>query len=181
MEQFYPYVHLAAVAVFSLAVAYGGLSDLRSFRIPNWTSLAALACFFPAALAAGWGMSAVLAHLGAGAAVLGAGFILFALGLFGGGDVKLLAAIAVWTGWESLPAYLLVVVLIGGVLALALVAFRRLKLTGRAASIAWVRQLHSEKRDVPYGVAIAAAAIVLLPKLEVLSPAAEWFATSGID
>ena len=44
---------------------------------------------------------AVVWGLGAGAVMLIAGFALFAAGIFGGGDAKLLAASAVWFGWSG--------------------------------------------------------------------------------
>lgn len=169
-------MHLTAAVVFLFAVVYAGFSDLCSFRIPNWTCLVVLACFFPAAVASGWGMTEMSINLGAGATTLGIGLVLFARGLIGGGDVKLLATISVWTGWGGLPAFLLVVAAFGGVLALALLAFRRLELSEGLSGLAWVGRLHSERRHIPYGVAIAAGAIAVIPRLAVLSPVAAWFA-----
>ena len=54
--------------------------------------------------------------------LLGAG--LFALGLFGGGDVKLIAAMALWTGFADLARFLLVMGAAGGLLGLVLLLKR---------------------------------------------------------
>jgi prepilin peptidase CpaA len=157
-------VHLAAVVVFPLCMAYGAVSDLCRFDIPNWISVALSASFLAAALAQGWEVSAMLSHLGAGALMLLIGFILFALKLFGGGDAKIMAAAALWFGWGGLAPFLLITTLGGGVLAVALVVFRRLPLPGFLASKACIRQLHSENPGVPYGVAIAVAAFIVFPR-----------------
>jgi prepilin peptidase CpaA len=53
--------------------------------------------------------------------------ILFAAGIFGGGDTKLLAAIMLWAGPALAPSFLIYTMLAGGVLALAwLTPVRRL-------------------------------------------------------
>ena len=171
VEEVRTIVQWTAAAFFLLAMAYGGLSDLRGFRIPNWISLVAFLSFFPAAIGAGWQGPLVLLHLGAGVGVVAVGALLFAFGVVGGGDVKLMAAAAVWAGWRALPAFLVLMALGGGALALALVLFRRWKLPAALASRAWVRRLHSEEKGVPYGVAIAGAAIILLPDLAVVAAA----------
>ncbi|MBO33728.1 MAG: hypothetical protein CMM74_12260 [Rhodospirillaceae bacterium] len=53
-------------------------------------------------------------HFGGGLAVFLIGAVLHYFRLFGGGDVKLLAAIAIWTGTASLGAFLFLVAIIGG-------------------------------------------------------------------
>lgn len=151
---------------------YGGISDLCRFQIPNWISLVIVAGFLPAAVGLGWSMGTVGLHFGAGFAMLILGVILFSLNVFGGGDAKLLAAIAVWTGWGPLPFYLLMVALAGGALTLLLIVFRRLSLPAMLARYGWVHRLHSEEIAVPYGVAIAAVAVAMLPGLSVATAGA---------
>ena len=46
------------------------------------------------------------------------GFALFAAGLFGGGDAKLMAAAALWLGWSTGTSVLVFTALAGGVLAI---------------------------------------------------------------
>lgn len=88
-------------------------------------------------------------HCASGLLVLAVGFTLFAWNLFGGGDVKLLAALAFWTGFSDLPRLLLVTTLAGGALALGILVWRRLRLaTGETID-----------QRLPYGIAIAAGGI----------------------
>ena len=53
------------------------------------------------------------------------GALLFAFGLFGGGDVKLVAAMALWTGFADLPRFLLIMGAAGGLLGLVLLLKRK--------------------------------------------------------
>ena len=165
MDQIFHLMHVAAACAFALTMAYAGISDVLSYRIPNWIPVVIAAALFPAAVGAGWDIDAMAIQFGAGAAVLIAGVVLFALGVIGGGDAKLLAAGAVWTGWGELPAFFLLVALGGGVLGLALIAFRRAKLPAAIEARAWARRLHDAASPAPYGVAICMAALVLLPDL----------------
>jgi prepilin peptidase CpaA len=160
-------VHLIAVAIFVAAMLQGAATDLARYEIPNWTSLAIVAAYPFAALAAGFGTVDILIGFAVGAGCLVIGIGLFAFNLFGGGDVKLLAAGAVWAGWTGLPAYLLVIVLAGGLLSLFLLIFRRLPLPRALRAVGWIEALHGGGAKVPYGVAIAGGALMLLPVLPV--------------
>lgn len=75
----------------------------------------------------------------------------FALGLMGGGDVKLIAALALWLPAWEMARLLALMALAGGVLSLAALGFHRLR-------------SREGQPEVPYGVAIAFAAIVCLGK-----------------
>lgn len=169
METLLSFLHHGAAIAFLVAMAYGGLNDFLTFQIPDWTSIVGVLAFPAAALAANWDASAMLSNGAAGAAALAVGFGLFAVRAIGGGDAKLLAVAAVWFGWSGLPRYLLAVALLGGVLAVAVLAFRRLALPARLASVAWVSRLHEPGRGIPYGIAISIAAMVLFEDLPVMS------------
>ena len=80
----------AAVAVFGAAMVYAVISDLRAFRVPNWVSGLVVASFLVVASTNASPWPALLGNLITGLAVLAVGFALFAAGLFGAGDVKLL-------------------------------------------------------------------------------------------
>ena len=101
-----------ALAVFAGAMVIGAASDLYRYEIPNEVSIAIVVAFVPAAFAGGLGLLdiAVALAVGFGCMIIGIG--LFVINLFGGGDVKLLSAGAVWAGWEALPSYLFVVGLV---------------------------------------------------------------------
>ena len=166
-------VEFAAVLLMQAALVYAALRDLVSFQIPNWLSLAIAADFLAAALAGPTVLSDIGWHLSAGLAALAVGALLFWRGMIGGGDAKLLAACAVWAGWSGFVPFILAVTVLGGVLTVLIVIFRRAELTGRWAGRAWIRRLHSGEKGVPYGVAIGLGGLVTLGGAPV-SGAAGW-------
>ena len=115
-----PALWLATAAMLPLMLLTAWY-DLKHLRIPNALPLAVLAVFLAAGL---WGLpfETFLWRLVAGAAVLAAGFALFAAGLIGGGDAKMAAALAPFVAGEDLPALLIVY----AVVALALLLVLRL-------------------------------------------------------
>ena len=72
---------------------------------------------------------------------------------------------------QHLPTALVATVL-GGVLTLALLGLRRLPLPAVFARQAWIIRLHDADAGVPYGVALAAGAFVVLPGTEIFHLAA---------
>ena len=80
----------------------------------------------------------------------GAALALYLLRAFGGGDMKLLAAAAIWMPLPSLPVFLFALALAGGLQALAVLALRR---AGAAAPVA------RPATRMPYGLSIAAAGL----------------------
>lgn len=156
-------------AVFAAALLDACRSDLREFRIANRDTLAIVAAFAVAVPAAGMDVTGVLVHAGAGAAVFAAGVALYALGVWGGGDVKLTAAVALMTGFAGMPRFLVVMTLAGGLLAVLALVARRLPLAAGNSLKGWGERLVSNGH-VPYGVAIAAGgfdwlAMSWLPRL----------------
>jgi prepilin peptidase CpaA len=108
--------------------------------------------------------AAILAAIGCAAGVIVFGGVLFSRGWIGGGDVKLLAAAALWAGAGAFPPLLLLTGLIGGLLALFF-------LTPLGARITAARDPRPERvsadnprmrgTPLPYGVAIAAAGLLV--------------------
>jgi prepilin peptidase CpaA len=98
------------------------------------------------------------------AGVLLFGFIFFALGWVGGGDAKLAAVTALWFGPDHTPAYLFYMALLGSAFTLAILQFRVLPLPAYLQNRSWIARLHSHGSSVPYGVAMALAALVVLPQ-----------------
>lgn len=139
------------------------ISDFMTLRIPNWLNGVIALAFFPMALITGMPAEAILWHGLASLAVLAVGFGLFSAGLIGGGDAKLLAAVALWIGWTQLPPFLVITALAGGVLALAMKVWQMLRIEGEIHEISWAKRLFGTKMDLPYGVAIAAGAILAFP------------------
>ncbi len=154
---------LAASASFIAAVSWAGAMDLVTMKIRNGLILILLSLYAILAPLAGWsiaeiGMSAALAG-----GVLVCTFVCFAFGWIGGGDAKLAPVVALWLGAEQVPVYLIYSAIFGGVLTLALLQFRMLLLPAFCLDIPWITRLHDKDTGVPYGVAMAAAALVVFP------------------
>ena len=148
---------------FPTVMAMAAVSDLLTMTIPNRLTLVLAAGFGLACLAAGLGVAEVGSHLSAGVAMLVLGFAFFAFGWIGGGDAKLFAAAALWFGWEQLLDYGLAAGLIGGALTIAILLARRMPLPPILVRQSWILRLHDPKTGVPYGIALAAAALALYP------------------
>ncbi len=160
------------LAVFPALLAVAAGWDVASFTIPNRVQLAIVAAFVGFALAAGMPAGDFGWHLLSAAIALAVSFALFAVGYIGGGDAKLFAAVALWLGWDALPAYAIFATLSGGVLALVLITLRRWPLPAFLAGEGWIARLHERDAGMPYGVALAAGALLLLPQTELFRLAA---------
>lgn len=157
-------LQLLPLILFAGLVVVAGLKDVTSYTIPNWISLALIATFPIAAVVAGIGWAAAGLALAVSFGVLVVGMAMFAMRWMGGGDAKLLAACTLWMGLSGVAPFLLTTGFAGGALTLALMSFR----SGWLAPViaggpAWVRRLGDKQGDVPYGVAIAAGALLTLP------------------
>lgn len=158
-----------ALAAYVVLLVLAGLNDFFSLRIPNWLTAALAAAFLPVALIFGHHVE-WLSHLGAGLVVFAVAAILFALRVMGGGDVKLLAAVAVWMGLRQLLPFLVLTVMIGGGFALLLLLLRGPM--ARLAFLAVLRRLPAfaeSKVRLPYGIPIAAAGILMAPSLSLFA------------
>jgi prepilin peptidase CpaA len=127
-----------------------GIEDARRRTISNWTNLAV------ATLAPVWWWAQAYAlwpdiaiQLAFAAVVFGLFVGAFALGMMGGGDVKLIGALALWLPVVPFLNLLIVMSLAGGAVTLLMVAERRLR--PREGAL-----------EVPYGVAIAFAGLLAL-------------------
>lgn len=140
-----------------LLLSCAAWTDFRTLRIPNLIT-AAVAGLFPLhAVLTGMPAGTVfLQHASAGLAVLAGGFLLFAAGKLGGGDAKLLAAVALWLGWPELTPALFAISLAGAGVCFAVIGLR-------ASTVPlWLdlKGLHSvaleNGKGAPYAIAVAA-------------------------
>lgn len=155
---------LGILVIFPFLMAYAAASDLLTMLIPNRISLALVAGFAVLACTGLMSVEEIGLHLGAAALVLTVTFGLFAFGVIGGGDAKLAAATALWLGFDGLVDYLLVASLLGGGLTLAILAARSHPLPQAAARLPFVLHLHDAKTGIPYGIALAGAALLVFPQ-----------------
>jgi prepilin peptidase CpaA len=152
-------------SILTLLLIWAMVTDLQRFIIPNWLN-ATIIILYPLAC---WVLSPILDwQMGLlGFAVLFTiGYIIFALGIAGGGDVKLLAALALWIGFnKTLIDFVLLMAVLGGILTLCLLLIRRIMpyVFMRAQwSAQRIPQVCSDNQPIPYGIAIAGAFLWLL-------------------
>lgn len=137
---------LSSLASLLMAAAAG---DLRSRQIPNWLTAAIALLAIPFWFSAGlpvWPDMALRVAVGAGLFATFAG--LFYLGMMGGGDVKLIAALALWLPPLAVLTLLTIMAIAGGLLTLIMLVRARLAKSGTP--------------EVPYGVAIALAGMWMI-------------------
>ncbi len=149
--------------LFPALMAFAASSDLLTMTISNRLSLALAGGFFLLTAVTGMDFAAIGMHLAAAALVLVVAFAMFTQGWIGGGDAKLVAATALWFGFGHLLDYLIYASLLGGVLTILLIQFRLLPLPGLLARQQWIMRLHDKAGGVPYGIALAAAALIVYP------------------
>ncbi|PZQ58796.1 MAG: peptidase [Sphingomonas taxi] len=137
-------------AVMGALLVSAGIEDVRTREIANWKN-AAIALLAPL-----WWVSigldpwpAMIGQVLIAAVVFGLFVCAFALGQMGGGDVKMIGALALWLTPLRLLDMLLAMAVIGGALTLAMLIERRVRRSGAAI-------------EVPYGVAIALAGLLAL-------------------
>jgi len=164
------FIPAAFLILFSALVIVAALHDLVSFTIPNWISVALVVAFVPAVWVAGLPVAAIGVHLAVGLAAFAVAVAMFALRWIGGGDAKLLAAVALWIGLPALGTFALATAVAGGALALVLLAVRKDWVRAHAGTPpAWAQRLMQPDGPAPYGVAIAFGSLFALPATDILA------------
>jgi len=138
------------VGALAIALLVAAFTDIRRRQIDNWLN-AAIALAAPLF----WWASGlhlwpdVALQLGVAAVTFLALAGLFAIGAMGGGDVKLLTALALWLPWNLFVQLLLIMAIAGGVLTVVLGMWH-------------VMRRNKNKLKIPYGVAIAGAGLWII-------------------
>lgn len=138
---------IAVLGLLSVLLVIAMVTDWRARDIPNWLT-AAVAVLAPA----WWWASGYTLWPGVGmqiifcAVVFAIGLGLFAANAMGGGDVKLLAALALWLPGFELLRMIVIMSLIGGALTVAMLVWHRAR-------------KREGNPEIPYGLAISAAAL----------------------
>ena len=146
-----------ALIVAALLVAAAAQDAVR-LRISNLIVLLVLVGAIVAVVVAGPEL-ALWKNLVVFLALLAIGTPMFAAGKLGGGDVKLLAAVGLWFDFVGALWMILAVALAGGLLALVVLILR---------SFGWSEEIRRRVvllrpgGGIPYGVAIAAGALIAM-------------------
>jgi prepilin peptidase CpaA len=148
---------------FPVAMAFAAANDLFTMKIPNRISLALIGGFVAIALITRMPLETLGLHVVIAVAVLIATFTLFSLNMLGGGDAKLMAAGALWMGPDHIIEFVAYVTIFGGILAVAMLGYRNFLPANALPLPAWARRLHRTGEGIPYGIAIAAAGLMLFP------------------
>ena len=138
------------LVILGLVLLAAAIIDVRTYTIPNWLNLAValLALLFWWAIALPlWPDAAI--RLGVAFAVFALLALAFYLGMMGGGDVKLAAALALWFPPLATVKLLVIMSFAGGVLTLIMILVHR---AGRKEG----------RPKIPYGVAIAVGGWAIL-------------------
>jgi prepilin peptidase CpaA len=162
---------LLVLGLFPGAMAFAAASDLLTMKISNRLSLGLAVAFFPVSFLIGMPLVDIGYHVAASALVLAVCFSFFAMGWIGGGDAKLAAATALWLGFAYLTQYLFLAAILGGALTLVLLMLRRYPLPLSLVGTRWIERLHAPGTGVPYGIALAASALLVYPKTQFIQAA----------
>jgi prepilin peptidase CpaA len=154
------------LTLFPAMMAFAASSDLFTMTIANKVSLILIGGFVLLALLTGMSGPDMLTHAGVAAAVLVVAFLCFTRGWIGGGDAKLAATTVLWLGVAHLADYLVYASLLGGALTLAIIQYRAVPMPQLLLGREWAERLHRPDSGVPYGIALAIAALVVYPHTE---------------
>jgi len=157
--------------VFPFCMVFAAVSDMVSMTIANRISVILVAAFALVAPFTGMDWATYGWHFAAGGLVLSITFAMFAAGVMGGGDAKLLSSTAVWMGMSmELMQYVFYGAMIGGVLTLLIIIYRRSPLSTITGNNIFLRHFADDKAGVPYGVALGVAGLLVYPS----TPIAAW-------
>lgn len=150
------------------------LYDFFTMIIPNGLNILLFLGFLGLALVIDLPIKDIGWHLLAAFLALAAGFAAFAFNLFGGGDAKSIAAVAVWFGWNTETlVFILLTAMLGGIFAVLLVGIRSAGISQmlplKIIEIKWIKAILVPKARMPYGVAIGTAGLIMYsPKVWLL-------------
>ena len=157
--------------VFPFCMVFAAVSDVLSMTIANRVSIVLVVTFAAVAPLTGMDWATYGWHFAACGMVLAVTFGMFAFGGMGGGDAKLMAATALWMGFNlNLLDYLVVSAFLGGVLTLAILLFRKSALADLTGQNLFLRHFADSTVGIPYAVALGLGGLAAYPD----SPLAVW-------
>jgi len=160
-ENFQIFIKIA----YATTLCYGCASDIKSLKIPNAVPVIVLALFLLNYLLLGPTDGLTKHIIIAGSALL-LGFGIFAAGLMGAGDIKLISALMLWAGPQKGCDFLIVMTFAGGLFAsLLLITRTSMAVWPSAQNYIPSRRIRTwaQRGIFPYGIAICTAGLLLMP------------------
>ena len=154
-------------SVFIVLCLYAAVKDVETLTISNGLNAIIAFLFIPAVIITAPGWDVAGAHLLAGLAAFAISVLLFSLGVFGGGDAKMIPGVMLWLGPAAAIPFMTAMAVLGGLLALTVILVRRF--VPAHVAPAFARETLLPGNGVPYGVAIAGGAIYAMPFSPLLS------------
>ena len=152
------YLQYALLIGLAIALLIAAITDIRARRIDNWLT-GAVALGAPLFWASGLSLwPGIALQFGVALIAFAILAVLFAMRAMGGGDVKLLTALALWIEPVLFMQLIVLMALLGGVLTLVLGSWH-------------IMRRRKDRLAIPYGVAISAAGLWVL--------AAHYFPAAG--
>ena len=143
-------VSLILLAVLGLLLVSAGIEDARKREIANWKNAAIALLALPWWIANGLAFwPDIVIQIGIALAVFALFAAAFHFGMMGGGDVKMIGALALWFPFQPLVTMLIIMSLAGGAITLLMLIDK------------WLRR-QTVQPEVPYGIAIAIAALLTI-------------------
>jgi prepilin peptidase CpaA len=157
--------------VFPFCMVFAAVSDMLSMTIANRVPLVLIATFAAVAPLTGMDWTTYAWHFAAAGLALSVTFGMFAMGGMGGGDAKLIAATSLWMGFNlNLLGYLVISSIVGGVLTLLILSYRKSPLADMAGENMFLRHFADPTSGIPYGLALGLGGLIAYPD----SPLAVW-------
>lgn len=148
-----------ALALFAALMITAIATDFTKLRIPNWISIGLVAAWALYAISPGV-LVPVLPSLAYALGALVLAFVLFCFEVWGGGDAKLFTAAALWVGPHSLEFFVVLTVILGGAESLLMLTPLGALQVRLAHGTEVAATTTPRKRVIPYGIAIALAALI---------------------
>ena len=147
------------IFVFPICLGVAAVSDVKTGEIPNIVSLILISVAFILLLLRNAPLNEFIIRGGISITILIICILLFRFSALGGGDGKLLTAVSVWSGPQFTLKFLIIMSLVGGLIALAILLLRQLPKKYEVSLPFVIRKYCSATVGIPYAVAIAVSGI----------------------
>lgn len=155
------------MSIFAALLLLAGITDLITYRIPNWLIVSLVLVFFLGG-AFFYHEISWAEHIEASVLCLGVGLLIYFLGHMGAGDIKFIAAVALWGGMSGLIEIIFAIAVLGltELIAILLLRFAVRNVPLFQEKIDPLPKVLRPGAGIPYGVAIAMGSLIATPWYE---------------